>query len=61
VLVPASVVEALRDAVGALLRDDGRRRALGAAARSRIETEFPVARMIDGYERALAEVVGSGA
>ncbi|HET7426673.1 MAG TPA: glycosyltransferase family 4 protein [Gemmatimonadales bacterium] len=61
VLVPASDVEALRDAVGALLRDDGRRRALGAAARSRVETEFPVARMIDGYERALEEVVGSGA
>ncbi|MEP6687149.1 MAG: glycosyltransferase family 4 protein [Gemmatimonadales bacterium] len=60
VLVPASDAEALGDAVGALLADPARRRALGAAARRRVETEFPMMRMIDGYEQALREVVGNG-
>ncbi len=60
VLVPPSDAEALGDAVGALLADPARRRALGEAARRRVETEFPVARMVDGYEGALREVVGGG-
>ncbi|HET9038895.1 MAG TPA: glycosyltransferase, partial [Gemmatimonadales bacterium] len=60
VLVPATDEQALADAVGALLADPARRRALGQAARRRVETEFPVARMIDGYENALREVVGGG-
>jgi glycosyltransferase involved in cell wall biosynthesis len=59
-LVPPSDAEALADAVGGLLADPARRRALGAAARRRVEVEFPVARMIDGYERALRDVVGGG-
>jgi glycosyltransferase involved in cell wall biosynthesis len=60
VLVPASDAEALGEAVGALLADPPRCRALGDAARRRVETEFPVARMIDGYEKALRQVVGDG-
>jgi len=58
VLVPASDAEALGEAVGALLLDPARCRVLGDAARRRVTTEFPVARMIDGYEQALREVVG---
>jgi glycosyltransferase involved in cell wall biosynthesis len=57
VLVPPSDPRALAQAVGGLLADPERRARLGAAARRRIETEFPLARMIDGYERALAEVL----
>ena len=30
---------------------------MGLAARQRIETEFPLARMIDGYERALGQAI----
>ncbi len=60
VLVPPSDIEALADAVGALLADPPRRRALGDDARRRIEREFPVSRMVDGYERALGEVVSGG-
>lgn len=60
VLVPPSDADALADAIGGLLADPARRRTLGEAARRRVEVEFPVARMIDGYERALREVVGGG-
>ena len=59
-LVPPADVDALTNAVADVLGADERRRAMGHAARRRIETEFPIARMIDGYERALAEVVGGG-
>ncbi|MGH7527433.1 MAG: glycosyltransferase family 4 protein [Gemmatimonadales bacterium] len=57
VLVPPSDPDALAAAVGELLADPRRRAALGAAARRRIESEFPLSRMVDGYEAALAEVV----
>jgi len=57
-LVPPSDAKALGDAVGALLADPARRRALGESARRRVETEFPVSRMVEGYERALREVIG---
>jgi glycosyltransferase involved in cell wall biosynthesis len=60
VLVPPSDVNALGDAIGALLADPARLGALGEAARRRIEAEFPVERMVDGYERALLEVVRRG-
>lgn len=60
VLVPPADVEALSAAVGAVFAEPGRLRALGDAARRRIETDFPVGRMVDAYERALAEVIGGG-
>ncbi|HUR93196.1 MAG TPA: glycosyltransferase family 4 protein [Gemmatimonadales bacterium] len=60
VLVPPSDAGALADAVGAVFAEPGRLRAVGDAARRRIEAEFPLRRMVDGYERALAEVVGGG-
>jgi glycosyltransferase involved in cell wall biosynthesis len=40
-----------------LLSDPARRDRLGAAARRRIATEFPVGRMIDGYEAALLALI----
>jgi glycosyltransferase involved in cell wall biosynthesis len=54
VLVPPGDSEALARSVLALGRDPDRRRSLGAAGRRRIEIEFPLSRMIDGYETALA-------
>jgi glycosyltransferase involved in cell wall biosynthesis len=57
VLVPANDPDALAAAVRQLLRDTGRRAGLGAAARRRIETEFSLERMIDGYENALQDVI----
>jgi glycosyltransferase involved in cell wall biosynthesis len=40
-----------------LLDDGERRRRLGEAARQRVESEFPLARMIDRYEAALTAVI----
>jgi glycosyltransferase involved in cell wall biosynthesis len=60
ILVPPGDTEALAAAALALARDPGRRSALGKAARHRIESEFPLRRMIDGYERALVELVRAG-
>jgi glycosyltransferase involved in cell wall biosynthesis len=59
VLVPPADAEALADAVRDLLAEPTRLRALGEAARRRIEQEFPIHRMVDGYERVLAEVIGA--
>ncbi|HUF35760.1 MAG TPA: glycosyltransferase family 4 protein [Gemmatimonadales bacterium] len=56
-LVPPGDPDALARAIGGLHADPSRREAMGAAARRRIETEFPLARMIDGYEHALREVI----
>jgi glycosyltransferase involved in cell wall biosynthesis len=47
--------EALAEAWEALLRDDGYRRALGAAARRRAETLFAPARFADTAERLYDE------
>jgi glycosyltransferase involved in cell wall biosynthesis len=58
ILVPPADAEALADAVRDLFTDPPRLRALGEAARRRVEEEFPIQRMVDGYERALAEVIG---
>jgi glycosyltransferase involved in cell wall biosynthesis len=58
ILVPPGSVDALAEAIGGLLTDRERRTRLGAAARRRIETEFPLSRMIDGYERVLTDVAG---
>jgi glycosyltransferase involved in cell wall biosynthesis len=60
VLVPPADASALADAVHSLLHDPTRRQALGASARRRIELEFPLGRMVDGYEQALREVIGRG-
>jgi glycosyltransferase involved in cell wall biosynthesis len=60
VLVPPADAAVLADTVQALLDDPGRRHALGESARRRIETEFPLERMVTGYERALSEVIGRG-
>jgi glycosyltransferase involved in cell wall biosynthesis len=59
ILVPPGNPEAMAAGVRELLRDPARRASLGAAARRRIETEFPLDRMIDGYEAALRQVVAS--
>lgn len=57
VLVPPGDSGALADAVRELLADPGRRASLGESARRRIEAEFPLNRMIDRYEAALAAVI----
>ncbi len=57
VLVPPGDAAALEAAVRELLADAPRRAELGAAARRRIEAEFPLDRMIDGYEAALQAVI----
>jgi len=58
ILVPPGDPAALAEAIGALLTNPERRRALGAAARARIGAEFQLARMIDGYEAAFRELLG---
>jgi glycosyltransferase involved in cell wall biosynthesis len=57
ILFPPGQPEALAAAVTGLLKDAALRASLGSAARRRIETEFPLNRMIDGYEAALQEIV----
>jgi glycosyltransferase involved in cell wall biosynthesis len=57
-LVPPADAEALADAVRDLLAEPARLRLLGEAARRRIEEEFPIQRMVEGYEHVLAEVIG---
>jgi len=58
VLVPPGEPDALADVVQLLLLDRSLREEIGTAARRRIEEEFPLGRMIDGYESGLARVVG---
>ena len=50
-LVPLGDVNALSDALLHLLADPDRRLAMGEAARRRIESRFPLAAMVDAYER----------
>jgi glycosyltransferase involved in cell wall biosynthesis len=57
VLVPPGDATALAAAVRELLADPGRRGRVGDAARRRIESEFPLGRMIDRYEAALLAVI----
>jgi glycosyltransferase involved in cell wall biosynthesis len=57
VLVPPGDAAALATVVRELLADRARRDRLGNAARRRIEAEFPLRRMIDGYEAALLAVI----
>jgi glycosyltransferase involved in cell wall biosynthesis len=56
-LVPPGSPDALAETVERLLANPGRRAEIGAAARRRIEAEFPLHRMIDGYEAALAQTI----
>jgi glycosyltransferase involved in cell wall biosynthesis len=58
VLVPANDPAAMANAVRELLNDPDRRSRIGAAARYRIQAEFSLDRMIDGYEAALRQVIG---
>jgi glycosyltransferase involved in cell wall biosynthesis len=58
VLVAPKDPDAMAAAVLELLRDPPRRTHMGAAARLRIQREFSLDQMIDGYETALLEVIG---
>jgi glycosyltransferase involved in cell wall biosynthesis len=58
VLVPPGDPSALAGALAGLLVDPARRAGLGTAARRRIETQFSLDRMVDGYESALWASVG---
>jgi glycosyltransferase involved in cell wall biosynthesis len=60
ILVPPGDAEALAQVIAELFADPGRLRALGEAARRRIQERFPVERMVEGYERALAEIIAGG-
>jgi len=53
VLTPPGDAAALAAAIGALLGDAGRRRALGEAGRTRARTEFADARMMDAVDDCL--------
>jgi glycosyltransferase involved in cell wall biosynthesis len=54
-LVPPGDAEALARAIGSLLADPGRRRALGEAGRARAAAEFGEDRMLDAIEACLTE------
>jgi len=56
--VPPGDSETMAGVVGELLQDPGRRTAMGAMARRRIEVEFSLERMVAGYEAALRQVAG---
>jgi glycosyltransferase involved in cell wall biosynthesis len=56
-LVPPEDPDAMALAIAGLIQDPERRAAMGLAARQRIATEFPLVRMIDGYERALGQAI----
>ena len=60
VVVPVGDVPAMAAAVGGLLADAHGRSAMGAAARARIAAEFPVERMVAGYEQ-LVRTLGTPA
>lgn len=57
-LVPRRDPAALAAAMGALLGDDGRRRAMGEAGRTRIRERFPLERFVADTEAYLRKVAG---
>ncbi len=57
VLVPSQDVHALASALDSLLRDAGRREVLGAAARSRVESQFSLSACARRYAEVYAELV----
>ena len=59
-LVPPKDADALATAVIGLLRDEGRRAAIGAAALHRLQTEFTLAGFAATMFRAFDEAVGAG-
>jgi rhamnosyl/mannosyltransferase len=56
VLVPPKDATALADAVRAMIRDPGRRRAYGEAAKRRVDDRFDVEAMVEKIERLYDEV-----
>jgi glycosyltransferase involved in cell wall biosynthesis len=59
VLVPPGDPDALAREITGLLANAARRITIGGAARSRVKKEFSLDQMIDGYESALEQVIGS--
>jgi len=57
-LVPPNDVPALREAVGSLLADPARRRALGNGGQRMMAREFSVDAMVDGNLRVYGELLG---
>ena len=58
-LVPPEDVAALAAALGRCAAQPELRTSLGQAGRRRIETQFPMSAMVDGYERAVQAAVGT--
>jgi glycosyltransferase involved in cell wall biosynthesis len=59
-LVPSEAPAALADALAALLADADRRRAMGRAARARVEAAFLTDHTVSRFERAVLDVVAAG-
>lgn len=59
VLYPLGDVEALTKATNVLLRDDGRRQAMGEAAKCRVDSEFSLEKMVASYERLYSAAVAA--
>lgn len=56
IVVPPCDPEELGDALLALLNEPDRRRAMGLAARKRVETHFTTGIMVQGYERVYEQI-----
>ena len=55
-LIPYNDVAAWADRIGPLLKDPAARQRLGAAGRTRIVAEYPIARMQEGYAKMFEEL-----
>src|SRR5262249_47785269 len=58
VLVPSRDPDQLASAIVSLASDRGRRAALAASARQRLETAFTIDRMVDDYAQAYRRLLG---